>query len=423
MKIAFAGLSHLGIVSSIAVASKIQEPVVAYDPDAALCDRLKKGDLPISEPGLLELLKKSKSNIHFTSDAMLLKECPLVYVSSDVPTDANNQSRLDVLEKLWCLVDAHKAAKTVRVLMSQVPPGWMRRHVKTGEASYYQVETLIFGRALERALSPERFIVGCADKNDELPSSFRSLLELFNCPVFKMSYESAELAKISINMLLAASVSMTNTLAEVCEKIGADWNDIAPALRADKRIGAHAYLTPGLGLSGGNLERDLLTLHQLAAEHGTEGVMADACLVSSRYRRDWPLRMLREHLDAKDGDPKIALWGLTYKAETHSVKNSPAMDLLKTLPFWPVHAYDPQVSLGGALPSNVRQASSALQACEGADALLVMTAWKEFSSVDLAAVKQKMKGRMILDPWQALDAKKCRQFGFRRLVMGESADG
>src|SRR5439155_15766795 len=132
---------------------------------------------------------------------------------------------------------------------------------------HYQVETLIFGRAVERALFPERFMVGCADPGQPLPQGFDEPLAAFKCPILPMLYESAELAKIAINIFLVASVTATNTLAEVCERIGADWGEIAPALRLDKRIGSSAYLSPGLGLSGGNLERDLATVLGLASEH------------------------------------------------------------------------------------------------------------------------------------------------------------
>ena len=122
---------------------------------------------------------------------------------------------------------------------------------------------------MERALFPERFMVGCADPASRCRRSFTELLAAFKCPILPMRYESAELAKIAINIFLTASVTATNTLANICEKIGADWGEIAPALKLDKRIGPHAYLAPGLGLSGGNLERDLVTVQSLAAEHGT----------------------------------------------------------------------------------------------------------------------------------------------------------
>src|SRR6185436_16658850 len=105
---------------------------------------------------------------------------------------------------------------------------------------------------------------------EPLPAAWRSFLETFGCPILPMRLESAELTKISINCVLAASVGMANTLAALCERIGADWSEIAPALKLDRRIGRDAYLAPGLGLAGGNIERDLATAMRLSAEHGTE---------------------------------------------------------------------------------------------------------------------------------------------------------
>jgi len=116
---------------------------------------------------------------------------------------------------------------------------------------FYQVETLIFGQAVERALAPERVIVGCRDPKAALPEPYSTYLKAFDCPILPMRYESAELSKISINVCLVASIGATNMMAELCEGIGADWSEIVPALRLDRRIGRHAYLAPGLGIAGG----------------------------------------------------------------------------------------------------------------------------------------------------------------------------
>src|SRR5207253_4271520 len=132
----------------------------------------------------------------------------------------------------------------------QVPPGFTRALAVPPDRLYYQVETLVFGRAVERAMRPERFIVGCANPQQSLPPAFLAFLKAFNCPILTMRYESAELAKISINCYLVAAVSAANMLAEASEAIGADWAEIAPALRLDRRIGEHAYLNAGLGLAG-----------------------------------------------------------------------------------------------------------------------------------------------------------------------------
>ena len=118
-------------------------------------------------------------------------------------------------------------------------------------------------------------------------------------------------------------------LAELCERIGGDWSEIAPALKLDRRIGPYAYLTPGLGIAGGNLERDLATVQRLSDAHGTEAGLISAWLRNSRHRRDWPLRELHERVIARVADPVIGVLGVTYKENTHSIKNSPAVALIR----------------------------------------------------------------------------------------------
>ncbi len=380
MKIGFAGMSHLGIVTSAATAAKGFD-VVIYGTPAM-----------ISEPGLPELLAVNQSRIKPITNPGALKDCDLVVVSLDVSTDIGNHSDLTGLRQLI----AQLPPVATLVILSQVPPGFTRS-LKLPNV-YYQVETLIFGRAVERALHPERYMIGCANPSAPLPDSYAKWLQAFDCPILPMRYESAELAKISINMFLVSSVATTNTLAEVCEAIGADWNEIAPALRLDKRIGQHAYLSPGLGIAGGNLERDLITVRTLAEQHGTDASIVTAWLANSRYRRDWVLRKLHEHI----GEP-IAVWGLAYKQDTASTKNSPALALLELLKGFRVQTYDPAVK---------GTATSALEACADAAVLVVMTPWKEFSSYSAAQLAGKMKGRVVIDPFAMLDGQQLTADGF-----------
>src|SRR5262249_55842422 len=154
--------------------------------------------------------------------------------------------------------------------LAKPPPASPGRLPLPAERLYYQVETLVFGRAVERATQPERYIIGCADPQRPLPAPYQALLGAFGCPLLPMRYESAELAKIAINCCLVASVSVANTLAELSEGIGADWGEISPALKLDRRIGAYSYLSPGLGIAGGNLERDLATVLRLSEATGSE---------------------------------------------------------------------------------------------------------------------------------------------------------
>ena len=409
--IGFAGLSHLGIVSSIAAASK-GCAVVGYDPDRERATALASGQLPVLEPGLPELLHEAQGRLRFTADPADLADCDVIYLSNDVPTDAANQSDPSVVQLLARSVARVAQPGATLVVLSQVPPGFTRalsvalgrEHAEKRLHVIGQVETLIFGRAVERALHPERYIVGCPDPAHPLPSALARFLGAWPCPILPMRYESAELAKIAINMFLASSVSTTNTLAEVCETVGADWNEIAPALRLDRRIGPHAYLAPGLGLSGGNIERDLVTVQTLARTHGSDGGVVDAWLANSAYRRDWALRTLYTRVFSHRDRPTVAVWGLAYKPDTHSTKNSPALALLDALKGCVVRAFDPQVVLEPDRYPHVRQTGDPLEACRGADALVIMTPWRVFSTIEPAQIAAALRGRTVIDPYAALGA-------------------
>jgi UDPglucose 6-dehydrogenase len=324
-------------------------------------------------------------------------------------------SDLAPVRRLLDIVGAAAAGKT-RILLSQVPPGFTRALGDSG--IYYQVETLVFGRAFERALEPERFIVGCADPALALPAAFRGFLERFGCPILPMRYESAELAKIAINCCLAASVTVANSLAELAEGVGADWSEIVPTLRLDRRIGPHAYLTPGLGLSGGNIERDLATVTRLADATGADAGAIRAMLTNSRHRKDWPLRRFGELVADQVRHPRLALWGLAYKENTHSTKNSPALAFLAGIGNVPVRAYDPWVAAEPRFHPRILQAKDPLEACRDADALAILTPWPEFRTVAPAQVAAAMKGRVVLDPYRMLDPETCRAAGLRQAVLG-----
>lgn len=412
--IGFAGMTHLGLVSSLAAAAK-GCGTIGFDPDADLVARLSRGEFPIDEPGLAEMWSAHRARLRFSSDAADLAACEPIYVAPDVPTGDDGRSDLTPVTRLLGIVGRAATGRT-RVLLSQVPPGFTRA---LGDSSiYYQVETLVFGRAFERALEPERFILGCAEPARPLPPAYRDFLERFGCPILPMRYESAELAKIAINCCLAASVTVANSLAELAEGVGADWAEIVPTLRLDRRIGPHAYLTPGLGLSGGNIERDLATVAKLADATGSDAGAIRAMLASSRHRKNWPLLRFGELVRDRVKNPQVALWGLAYKENTHSTKNSPALAFLAGLGAATVRAYDPKVAAHPRFHPGIAQAEDPLDACRGADALAILTPWPQFRSVAPKDVAAAMKGRVLLDPYRMLDPEACRAAGLQQAVLG-----
>jgi UDPglucose 6-dehydrogenase len=418
-RIAYAGMTHLGLCSAIAAAAQ-GFATLGFDADASLTSRIAAGDLPVREPGLDDLLRAHRGHIIFSADAAALRACDLVYVAPDVPTDGTGISDLGGIDALLDIVLANTRDDAVIVILSQVPPGFTRARQRPSRTVHYQVETLVFGRAVERATKPERFILGCLDPGAALPPALQSFLESFGCPLLPMRLESAELAKISINCALAASVTTANTLAELCERVGADWSEIAPALKLDARIGPYAYLAPGLGLAGGNIERDLATVIRLSEQHGTDSGMIRAIVANSRHRKNWALRELQAGL-ATTPQARIGVLGLAYKENTHSVKNSAALELIAQLAAWPVRAFDPAVPASAARHPNLTAASNALDAARDVDALAIMTPWPEFREIAPADLARVMHGRLVLDPYRVLDAAAAHAAGLDYRTLGARA--
>jgi UDPglucose 6-dehydrogenase len=417
--IGYAGMTHLGLCSAIAAASK-GFVTVGFDTDSALIGRLEAGELPVVEPDLDGLLRENRVRISFSSDPARLRACDIVYVARDVPTDDTGVSDLAGLDSLLDTVLAHSRPDALVMVLSQVPPGYTRARQRPGRLLNYQVETLVFGRAVERATKPERFIVGVPDPALPLPSALRRFLEAFDCPILPMRFESAELTKISINCCLVASVTVANTLAELCERIGADWSEIIPALKLDRRIGPYSYLAPGMGIAGGNLERDLATVIRFAEEFGTEAGLIKAFVANSKHRKDWALRVLHESILAHSPQATLGILGLAYKENTHSVKNSPSLALIRELALWPIRVFDPVVPSTAAPHPQVTGTSSALEAARGVDALVIMTPWPEFRSLSCADLANIMKGRLVLDPYRVLDAAAARTAGLAYQTLGAS---
>jgi len=417
--IGFAGMTHLGIVSAVAAADRGFK-VICFDSDSSRLEPLKQLRLPIVEPGLPEVLVKNESRLSFTERATDLRGCQVVYVAVDVSTDDEAKADLQQVHDLIALL-GRVIEDGVMVILSQVPPGFTRSLSHPQERCFYQVETLIFGRAVERALYPERIIIGCADTKQTLPPVLQQFLDAFNCPILRMRYESAELTKIAINIFLSASVCTTNTLAELSEKIGADWSEVIPALKLDKRIGQHAYLTPGLGIAGGNLERDLATLVGLAYETGSDASVIESFRRNSRYRRDWALRTLYAQLSPDKPDAALGILGLAYKENTHSIKNSPSLGLIKYLKPWRLRVYDPVVPAAAVDHPNVIGCASAIEAARGVDALVVMTPWAAFRELRPDDLGRCMAGRTVIDPFRLLDGPALVSAGFDYFTLGARA--
>jgi len=312
--------------------------------------------------------------------------------------------------------------------MSQVPVGFTRRlhhMISVGRPDlnfelYYWVETLVIGNAVKRFLNPERIIIGSSTNAAAEGTSLGRLLSAFSCPVVTMSYESAELTKASINLYLSVSVTFANVLADLCEATGASMKEITPALRMDRRIGQYSYIQPGLGIAGGNLERDLVNLQQLAQKSNVDARLINTVVDLNKQRYKWVHKQLNKHVFAHTIRPDIAVWGLAYKKDTQSVKNSFAVRILEDLAGKAgLCAYDPLAQLPNELEKSVVTAGR-LDVLNNADCLLVLTAWDEFANTDYAWVAKAMRGGLIIDCVDVLDRAKAMREGLEYVSIGES---
>lgn len=415
-KIAYCGMTHLGLNSALASAAR-KFNTLCFDQDETLINELNKGIFRIDEPDFETYYKDNRSRLEFSASVKDLSTCDIVYIAADVPTDDSGKSDLSGIKELLNIVTAHIKEDCILVILSQIPPGFTREHKRNNGETYYQVETLIFGRAIERAMFPERFIVGTENPDSLLPEVLQIFLKSFDCPILPMCYESAELAKISINMCLAASISVANSMAEICENIGADWSEIVPALRLDKRIGEFCYINPGLGISGGNLERDLESVVQMSEQHGADGNVIKSWIENSQYRKNWPYRMLKDLVLSEKMDSKIAVLGLSYKENTNSIKNSPAILLIEQLNTCEINVYDPLVK---EIPndSDVSHKKTAYEAIHGADVLLVMTPWDEFKELSVSDIAKGLNGNVLIDPYHIYEKKEAVASDLKYVSLG-----
>ena len=397
MIIGFVGLSHLGLVSLCAATNKGCD-VIAYDLhiDAKL---INANSIGINEPGLNSIFKKNKQRIKITKNIQDLSKCDLIYISKDVPTNSNGKSDLKPIKKIIKRL-SFLYKKPILIILSQVNPGFTRKIKWNKKKLFYQVETLVFGNALKRALKPERIIIGSNNSNEKIDPKLKSFLNKFKCPILNMNYESAELAKISINMFLVSSITTTNLLSELSTRIGAHWTDISKALKLDRRIGGHAYLNPGLGISGGNLERDVNSVIQMKKKMNLDSRMFEYWKKKSQYYKNWPIRKFLE-LKKKIRINNISILGLTYKPDTDSLKNSPSLEIISKLKReYSLTLYDPVIK--SLTSKNYNFSNSIIEAVKDSDLIFIMTPWKQFKILNSKKITKMLSRKIIIDPFEVI---------------------
>jgi UDPglucose 6-dehydrogenase len=368
-----------------------------YDPDKNQLRKTNLGKFSIEEPSLLKTFNNKRSYISLSHDYSVLNKCDIIYFSFDIETDKFGFSDTEK-----CTILIKKLVKIIRpnqilVILSQVSPGFTRMISELHPNTYYQVETLVFGNALYRAENPERIIVG-TKKDNKIDTKYKNLLSVFNCPILVMDYESAEFTKITINMYLTNDVVLTNALSQIVIRYGGNWEYVKTALKMDRRIGNFAYLNPGLGISGGNLERDIRTWESMSGPNDQVFDLLKIFKRNSNKQKKWFILEIVGILSVNDY--KISILGLAYKENTNSLKNSISVNIYKKFKKNIVSLYDPLVKEFSFTKKELL-AASILECISAGDLLIILNPSFEFYGIEKLINKSSVK--VVMDPHRILN--------------------
>lgn len=406
MKVAVAGLWHLGSVTAACLAQAGHD-VLGYDPDAKIVDQLQQNAAPIFEPGLNALLAQGKNarKLHYSTRLQDMNSAEIVWVTFDTPVDDNDIADIAWVKSVVIAMFAELQPNTLVLFSSQLPVGTIRQLQALCHKEYpasnitfaCSPENLRLGKAIEVFTKPERIIVGLQTNADK--DRLQTLLKPFTQNIIWMSIESAEMTKHALNAFLATSVVFINEIAALCEQVGANAREVEQGLKSEDRIGPKAYLRPGNAIAGGTLARDVNYLIQTGQQHAIGTPLFSALLASNQAHKQWCCRRMLDIL--KDLKNKtIATLGLTYKAGTDTLRRSSAVETCQWLNSQgaKVIAYDPAIN---ALPTElarfIQLKNTLIEALQGADAVVVATEWPEFNALSVAVLLANIKQPYVFD--------------------------
>lgn len=413
MNIAVIGAGYVGLVTSAGLAS-LGHHVALGEADTERVRRLEDGEVPIYESGLDELIHWARASRRLTfhsSNVEAVKGAELVFLC--LPTPAGDDGRADltfveaVVEELAHSLDSGAAF----VVKSTVPPGTTQslQHrllaLESPATVVSHPEFLREGTAVHDFLHPDRVVIGADDPI--LAKLVASLYDSLATEVVETDPTSAEMIKYASNSYLAARLTFANTLANLCEAVGADIMDVLEGVGLDHRIGPH-FLKPGPGYGGSCFPKDTLALISLAEDAGYDFRLLKAVIDADDEQR----RRVADKVKAAAGGGlrgrRVAIWGVAFKAGTDDVRESPSSRIAALLQKEGAHvtAYDPE-----ARDPNLRHVESALEAVAGADVLLIATEWPEFAKADFEEVAKNMRGHRVVDARNLLDPRLVRAAG------------
>jgi UDPglucose 6-dehydrogenase len=414
MKIAVLGLWHLGSVTAACMA-RAGHDVVAWDPDETTVTQLAQGRAPIAEPGLDDLLSDviAAGRLRFTARlADAVGDADVVWIAFDTPVDDEDRADAEAVLRHGRAALPHVKERALVISSSQLPVGSVARLERelgataAGRGIRFACvpENLRLGKAIQVFTQPDRIVAGV--RRDEDRRTIGELFAPITDRIIWMSVESAEMTKHAINAFLASSIAFANEIATICEAVGADAKEVERGLKSDQRIGPGAYVSPGAAFGGGTLARDLVLLEARAAEHGLHTPLLRGVYDSNRGHAKWTYRALTGLLSPLDGR-RVAVWGLTYKAGTDTLRRSLGVELCRELAHEgaQVTAFDPAIdSLPETLADTLTLAPGALQAAAGADAIVVATEWPVFRQISAGALLDVVAQPIVIDPGRFLAA-------------------
>ena len=442
MRIAIVGAGYVGLVTAACLAH-VGHDVVCLDVDAARIERLHGGELPVHEPGLDELVAEGRGadRLRFTTDYADTRGTELVIVAVGT-LDADEEWDGTIVRTAVKSIAADSTLPRNIVIRSTLLPGTARgiaaevREIDPSVVIAHNPEFTREAVAVADFLDPDRVVIG-VDGHDEggpataLAEALREVYEPLEAPVVVTDLTSAETIKVASNVFLAAKITFANEISRLTAAAGADAAAVVDGMGLDKRI-VRNFLSPGPGFGGSCFPSQARALPQVAASHGVQTPLMDAIWPSNVSQADWLLDGLERAAGRPLDGMRVALLGLTFKAGTDDLRESPAVRLGQALLARgaAVAAFDP-VSLeagvalvsGGAPDAHIEAAPSAADACAGADAVVVATEWPEFAALDWAAIAPSMAGAVVVDGRRVVDTEAAAAAGLRVVAMGVEVTG
>ncbi len=436
MKIAIIGTGYVGLVSGACFAEFGHE-VTCIDKDEAKIGILKQGEIPIYEPGLEFLVQKNvkAGRLVFSTDfSPGVPEAQVIFVAVGTPASRRGDGYADlsyVYEAAQQLAP-YLQDYTVVVNKSTVPVGTARQVARLITAANSKAdfdvasnpEFLREGAAIRDFMHPDRVVIGLdSARAEEVLKAIYRPLYLLETPFVITGIETSELIKYAANAFLATKISFINELANICEEIGADVQDVARGIGLDGRIGKK-FLHAGPGYGGSCFPKDTHALLRIAQEHGVASRIVEAVIEVNAAQKARMARKIRIALGGSEAGKTLAVLGLAFKPETDDIRDAPALTIISTLLEHGavIRAHDPAAMREAAkVLADVKYCANAYEACEGADALILMTEWNEYRALDLDRIKTLLNEPIFIDLRNVYPADMVREKGFRYHSVGRGA--